>query len=161
MGGNKGGSQSILNLIWEFTITYVHWHGISPLKLEFLVSEQIKPSAAIHHTLATLFLAQSMGCWVFASMWFTLGSGHMNWPTRSWLQSTSAPSIGRSNLNAKAQNSIKKLKSIITSGFISRLNFFLLCLSNIDVYVDIFTTQTVFQLNVSIFKMIVFIIQLR
>lgn len=69
--------------------TYVHWHGISPLKLEFFVSLHVSPSAAMHHTFATLSLVQSYGCCVLMSMWLMFGSGQMYWPILSLLQSTS------------------------------------------------------------------------
>lgn len=87
--------------------THVHLHGISPRKLEFFVSLQTIPSAAMHHTLATLFLVQPSGCCVFGSMWSRSGSGHMNWPMRNWPQSTSAATI--------SYNSFDKIKTIIAN----------------------------------------------
>lgn len=92
--------------------TYVHLHGISPLKLEFLVSVQTSPSAAMHHTLAMLFFVHPMGCCVFRSMWSMSGSGHRYWPTRNWLQSTSTAIISY-NAFTKINKTIAKLCFIV------------------------------------------------
>lgn len=76
--------------VYKKNDTYVQLQGISPRKLVFFVSTQMRPSAATHQTFATFSFVQPYGCCVFGSMKSISGSGHRYCPTRNWLQSTSA-----------------------------------------------------------------------
>lgn len=65
------------------------------------------PSAALHQTFATFFFKQPIGCWVFGSMWFISGSGHINCPTRNRLHSIFSATAKFSH------NSFTRIKPII------------------------------------------------
>lgn len=86
------------------------------------------PSAAMHHTFATLFFVQPIGCCVFASMWFIDGSGHMYCPIRKDVpQSISTATI--------SYNSFNKIKKIIPNLIVPDRNRLYLSLS-ISIFFD-------------------------
>lgn len=122
--------------VFFFVYTYVHRHGISPLNDEFFVSLQTIPSAAMHHTFATLFFVQPIGCCVFASMWFIDGSGHMYCPIRNdVLQSISTATI--------SYNSFNKIKIIIPNLIVPDRNRLYLSLS-LFLYLYFFRQKNIF-----------------